>query len=238
MVGIGPGGPQDRTRRAETAIAQSQVLVGYHKYLRHVADLAEGKELISSGMREEVQRCRLAIQRAQAGQTVALISSGDAGIYGMAGLAIELAHAQGAQIDIEIVPGVTAASAAAAKLGAPLMLDFAVVSLSDLLVPWETIRARIEALAAADIVVAIYNPRSAKRVRQLDETVAIFLRYRPGKTPVGIARNVGSDQEQIALATLEELPHKNVDMRTVLIVGNSLSRVVDGRLVTTRGYEL
>ncbi len=238
MVGIGPGGPLDRTRRAELAIAQSQVVVGYKKYLQNVADLTEGKELISSGMKEEVSRCRAAIELAGAGKTVALISSGDAGVYGMAGLAIELAHAMNSKTPIEIVPGVTAASAAAGRLGAPLMLDFAVISLSDLLVPWDTIRARVQALAGADMVVAIYNPRSTLRVKQLEETVAIFQQHRPAATPVGIATAVGTSEERIVLSTLDELLKQDIDMRTVLIVGNSASKVLDGWLITSRGYPI
>ncbi len=213
MVGIGPGSVADRTHRAEAAIAQSQVVVGYGRYLRAVADLTAGKALISSGMKEEVARCRAAVQLARDGQVVALISSGDAGIYGMAGLAIELAAAEGTEVDIEIVPGVTAASAAAARLGAPLMLDFAVVSLSDLLIPWETIRRRVEAIAAADMVLAIYNPRSRQRVRQLEETVEILLRSRPPETPVGIARSVGDDDERITVSTLGKLLDQDIDMR-------------------------
>ena len=163
VVGIGPGGRPHRTFRAVEAIAESRVVVGYTPYLESIADLTEGKELIASGMTFEVQRCRQALARAAAGDVVALISSGDAGIYGMAGLALELAEAEGLHVPIEIVPGVTAASAAAAALGAPLMLDFAVISLSDLLIPWESIRRRLEAVAGADFVVALYNPRSKKR---------------------------------------------------------------------------
>ena len=158
MVGIGPGGPLDRTRRTEEAIGACRVIVGYTLYLKLIADLTEGKELLSSGMTKEKERCRQALQRASLGEQVALISSGDSGVYGMAGLAIELAAAEGISVPIEIIPGVTAAIAAAAKLGAPLMCDYATISMSDLLVPWEIIRSRIEALAAADMTVAIYNP--------------------------------------------------------------------------------
>ncbi len=183
VVGIGPGGRGHRTCRAVEAIAESRVVAGYHPYLELVADLTAGKELIASGMTHEVQRCRQALQRAAQGEVVSLLSSGDPGIYGMAGLALEIRHAEGFDVAVEIVPGVTAASAAAAALGAPLMLDFAAISLSDLLVPWETIRQRLAAVAAADLVVALYNPRSAKRVRQLEEAVAIFRGSRPGETP-------------------------------------------------------
>jgi precorrin-3B C17-methyltransferase len=238
VVGIGPGGALDRTRRAEQAIAASQVIVGYSRYLELIADISAGKQLVSSGMRQEIQRCRAALEHARAGSTVALVSSGDPGVYGMAGLAIELAAAGGSDVPVEIVPGVTAASAAAARLGAPLMLDFAVISLSDLLVPWETIRRRVEAVAAADMVLAIYNPRSTRRVRQLEEAVEILLRTRGPQTPVGIARAVGSDDERIEIATLGELLCKDIDMRTVLIVGNSMSSVLNGWLLTGRGYRI
>ncbi len=150
------------------------MIVGYSRYLELIADLTAGKEIISSGMTQEIERCRTALERAAGGETVALVSSGDAGIYGMAGLAIELARAEAMAVPIEVIPGVTAACAAAAALGAPLMLDFAAVSLSDLLVPWEVIRTRLQAVAAADLVTAVYNPRSSKRIRQLEETAEIF----------------------------------------------------------------
>lgn len=203
-----------------------------------MADLTAGKELIASGMRQEVERCRAAIQAAQAGKTVSLVSSGDAGIYGMAGLAMELAKAMGADVKIEVVPGVTAASAAAAVLGAPLMLDFAVISLSDLLVEWETIRARLEAMAAADLVLAIYNPRSTKRTEPFRQAMEILRRHRPGRTLVGLARAVGSCEQQVKLTTLARLDESQLDMRTVMIVGSSQTRRVGGRMVTTRGYRI
>ena len=236
MVGLGPGGPLDRTRRAELAIAASEVIVGYSRYVASIADLTAGKEVLSSGMRQEVDRCRLALRRAADGATVALVSSGDAGIYGMAGLTIELAEAEKLHVDIEIVPGVTAAAGAAGRMGAPLMLDFAVISLSDLLIPWPTIRARLEAVAAADLVVALYNPKSAKRVAQLDETLGIFRQHRPPKTPVGLGINLGSADERIVLTDLAGVPTDQIDMRTVVIIGNSTSRVLAGWFVTARGY--
>ena len=216
VVGIGPGGPLDRTRRAVEAIAASDCVVGYTRYVELVSDLTAGKELIATGMTREKERCRLALARAQAGKTVALISSGDPGVYGMAGLVLELAASEGITVPIEIVPGVTAASALAARLGAPLVCDFAVVSLSDLLVPWEQIRRRLEAVAAADLVVAIYNPRSQKRTRQLAEAAAIFRRHRPGTTPVGIGTALGSPEEQILLSDLDhflDAPHRDAERR-------------------------
>ncbi len=183
VVGIGPGGPLDRTQRAAEAITASDCVVGYTRYMKLVADLTAGKELIATGMTQEAERCRLALARAREGKTVALISSGDPGIYGMAGLVLELAASERIAVPIEIVPGITAASALAARLGAPLMCDFAVLSMSDLLVPWEQIRKRLEAVAAADLVAVIYNPRSQKRTRQLAEAATIFRRHRPGRPP-------------------------------------------------------
>lgn len=238
MVGIGPGGPLDRTRRAELAIAQSSVIVGYTRYLELIEDLTEGRELLGSGVTQEVDRCREALVRAQEGSVVALVSSGDPGIYGMAGLAIELASADGINVPIEIVPGVSAANAAAAQFGAPLTCDFAALSMSDLLVPWETVRQRLEAVAGADLVAAIYNPRSSKRVTQLDEAAAIFRKYRPGTTPVGIATTLGSNDERIDLSDLEHFLELEITMRSVVIVGNRSSRRIADWFVTPRGYVL
>ncbi|MFH0824932.1 MAG: precorrin-3B C(17)-methyltransferase [Pseudomonadota bacterium] len=236
MVGIGPGGPGDRTRRAEQAIEQSGVVVGYTRYLKLIEDLTHGKEIISSGMTQEVVRCKAALERAAGGAVVALVSSGDAGIYGMAGLAMELAQETGNHAPIEVVPGVTASSAAAAVLGAPLMLDYAVISLSDLLIPWVTVKARLEAVAAADLVVALYNPRSRKRTQQIEEAAKIFKRYRSGATPVGIATSVGKEDESAVVSDLDHFLDCEINMRSVVIVGNSTSRLVDGRIVTPRGY--
>ena len=214
------------------------MVAGYRLYLDLVRDLTQGKERIASGMRQEKERCEAALLRARDGAVVSLLSSGDAGIYGMAGLALELAQARGIAVPMEVVPGVSAAQAAAAKLGAPLSLDYACISLSDLLVPWETIRTRLTAVAAADLVVALYNPRSTRRVAQLQEAVEIFLRHRPGKTPVGIGRALGSPEERVWLSDLDHVLEQAVDMRTVVIVGNRTSRVVGSWFVTPRGYEL
>jgi len=238
VVGIGPGSILDRTHRAEQAIGEASVVAGYDLYLEHVKDLLEGKERIASGMMAEVERCRAALQAAQGGAQVALVSSGDAGIYGMAGLALEMAEAEGFTVPIEIVPGVSAAQSSAARMGAPLMLDWACISLSDLMVDWETIRRRIAAVAEADMVLALYNPRSKRRVKQLEETVEILLRHRPGSTPVGIATAVGAPEERIVLSTLERLLGEEVGMRSLVIIGNKGSRVSSGWFITPRGYEL
>ena len=238
MVGIGPGGASDRTRRAEEAIAESTVVVGYSRYLELMADLTEGKEVIATGMTKEVERCRVALERARGGEVVALLSSGDPGIYGMAGLVLELAEREGDPPVLEVVPGVSSVSAAAARLGAPLMLDFACISLSDLLVPWDVIRARLEATAAADLVVALFNPRSRKRMRQVEKAGAIFLKHRPGSTPVGIATDLGAAEEKVVLSDLDHFLEFEIGMRSVVIIGNRSSRVIQGRFVTPRGYRL
>jgi precorrin-3B C17-methyltransferase len=238
VVGIGPGGPPDRTRRAEEAIRASDCIAGYMHYIELVADLTAGKELISTGMTHEVERCRRAIERVKQGKTVALVSSGDPGVYGMAGLALELAAAEGLAAPIEIIPGVTAASALAARLGAPLMCDFAVLSLSDLLVPWHRIRERLEAVAAADLVCALYNPRSAKRRTQLDEAARIFRSRRPGTTPVGVGIALGSPEERILLSDLEHFLTLPIDMRSVVIIGNLSTKRIADWFVTPRGYGL
>lgn len=238
MVGIGPASPLDRTRRAERAIAESSVVVGYTRYIELISDLTSGKEVVASAMTQEIDRCRIALDRAAKGAKVALISSGDPGIYGMAGLAIEMAHTDGLTIPIEVVPGVSAAQATAARLGAPLMLDAAFISLSDLLVPWAVIRRRLEAVAAADLVVALYNPRSVKRVAQLEETAAIFRKFRPDSTPVGIGTALGTEDEWVKVSTLAEFLREDIGMRSTVIIGNASSRVVGTWLVTPRGYRV
>ena len=237
-MGIGPGGPRNRTCRAEEVISQSQVVVGYKPYLKLIEDLTEGKERIPSGMTQEVERCRTALLRAREGDIVALISSGDPGVYGMAGLAIEVASAEGMAVPIEIIPGICSANAAAGRLGAPLMLDYATISLSDLLIPWETVRNRLEAVAAADLVVAIYNPQSKRRVKQLREAAAIFRRYRPGTTPVGIATDLDTEDERIVLSDLDHFLEFEINMRSIVLIGNRSSKCLDGWFITPRGYKL
>ncbi|NQT21387.1 MAG: precorrin-3B C(17)-methyltransferase [Planctomycetes bacterium] len=238
MVGIGPGGRLDRTLRAVRAITDSSIVVGYGRYLGLIEDLTGGKKLIASGMKKEVERCRAALNAAQEGNIVSLVSSGDPGIYGMAGLAFELAAAESMRVVIEIVPGVTAAGAAAARLGAPLMVDFACISLSDLLVPWETIKERLEAVAAADLAVALYNPRSKKRVTQLEEAARIFRQHRNPDTPVGIATAVSTDDERVVLSDLEHFLQEEIGMRSIVLIGNRSSKRIGKWFVTPRGYNI
>ncbi len=228
----------DQTPRAVKAISESRVVVGYSRYLAYIEDLTAGKEVVSSGMTREEERCRAAVMRADAGAKVALVSSGDPGVYGMAGLALEITRLAAPGLPVEIIPGISAANAAAAAMGAPLMLDYAVISLSDLLVPWEMIRRRLEAVASADLVAALYNPRSKKRVHQLEEAVEIFLRYRPAETPSGVGTAVGTPEEHVELTVLGDLLSVDINMRSVVIIGNSHSKSVDGRFITPRGYRL
>ncbi|WP_305041332.1 cobyric acid synthase [Geoalkalibacter sp.] len=235
VIGLGPGGPEHLTPAARAALEEAQVVVGYQTYMDLVMPLLEGKKLLVSGMRQEVERARQALAEAVRGEVVALISSGDAGIYGMAGLVLETA--QGSDTEIQIIPGVSAVQAAAAALGAPLMHDFAVISLSDLLTPWELIRRRLDAAGRADFVVALYNPRSHGRATQLDDARRILLRHRHPETPVGLVRHAGRAQQQAWVAELGSFDDSAVDMSTLVIVGNS-STFVDGagRMITPRGY--
>lgn len=238
MVGIGPGSALDRTPRASNAIAGSEYVVGYRAYIEQIADLTGGKQVISTAMLQETERCRQALELAQAGHVVSLVSSGDPGVYGMAGLAYELTEALGLAVDIEVVPGISAANTAASRLGAPLMLDYAVVSLSDLLVPWTQIEQRLRAIAQADLVAALYNPRSHRRVQQLRDAAAIFLEHRLASTPVGIATALSAPDEQIVMTTLGAFLDEEINMRSIVLIGSSSTRIVAGRMITPRGYKL
>ena len=214
------------------------MIVGYSRYLTLISDLIEGKEVVGSGMRQETDRCRYALDRASEGAIVSLVSSGDSGIYGMAGLVLELIEKEQIDLAVEIIPGVTAATAAAARLGAPLMLDYATISLSDLLVPWDRIAERLTSVAAADLVVALYNPRSKGRIRQLEEAAMIFKKHRAGTTPVGIVSQAGLQEERIVLSDLAHFLAQEIDMRTIVIIGNSCSRLSGYWFITPRGYSI
>jgi len=244
VVGIGPGGLNHMTFEAHQAIEKADVVVGYQTYLEFIEPLLVGKEVVSSGMMREVERCSQALAIAASGKLVALVSSGDAGIYGMAGLALELADlsVDGAPspyqgVEIVVVPGVSAVQAAASVLGAPLMHDFAVISLSDLMTPLETIRKRLRAAADADFVVALYNPRSKGRVTQIEEAAAILIAARGPQVPVGIVRNACRSGEERIITTLGEMLSHPIDMFSIVIIGNAATRLCnDGRIVTPRGY--
>ena len=244
VVGIGPGGLNHMTFEAREAIEKADVVVGYKTYLDFIESLLAGKEVVSSGMMREVERCSQALDIAASGKKVALVSSGDAGIYGMAGLALELAEAPGAglpspypNVEIIVVPGVSAVQAAASVLGAPLMHDFAVISLSDLMTPLDTIRRRLRAAASADFVVALYNPRSKGRVTQIEEAVEIMIAARGPRVPVGIVRNACRDGEESTVTTLGEMLSHPIDMFSIVIIGNAATRLsADGKIITPRGY--
>lgn len=236
-VGLGPGGAADMTLRARMALEDAQVIVGYATYIDLVRQEFPDKEFHSTGMRGEVERCRWALERAAAGDEVAMVCSGDPGVYGMAGLLMELAPAYPG-VEVVVVPGVTAACGAAAVLGAPLMHDWCSISLSDLMTPWEVIERRLSAAAEADFCIALYNPSSKGRKDYLRRACDVLLSYRGPATACGFVRNVGRLGEEGATLTLGELRDTQVDMLTCVIIGNSQTRVVDGHLVTPRGYRL
>lgn len=228
------------TLQALRALEDSTVIVGYKTYLALIDDLVSGKKVYTSGMGKEVERCLLAIEQALVGHDVALVSSGDSGVYGMAGLIYELLweRFENARLKITVIPGVTAANASAALLGAPLMNDWVVISLSDVITPWETIERRLIAAGDGDFVIALYNPRSKARATHLDRAVEILLEHRGAETPVGIVRNAYRVEQNVLLSTLGELASEEIDMFTTVIIGNSSTRNLVGRLVTVRGYHL
>lgn len=261
IVSLGPGHLKHMTLRGHEALEASEVIVGYGTYLDLIQPLLAGKEVFSTGMKREIERCEKAIETAMQGRTVAVVSSGDAGIYGMAGLILELcakreimprlvtraaghtSHCtqdefKGAQtLLIEVIPGVPALAAGAALLGAPLMHDFAVISMSDLLTPWETIEARVQAAAQGDFVVVIYNPKSRGRDWQLGRAQEILLRHRSPNTPVGIVQKAMREKEDVTLTTLQHMTKCHIDMQTIIFVGNSSSFTFWNLLITPRGYK-
>ena len=236
VVGLGPGAGRDLTGRAREALEQANLIIGYTAYIALIREAFPEKEMRSTGMRREVDRCREAVEAAVSGKDVAMVCSGDSGIYGMAGLVYEVAQ-EYPPIDIEVVPGITAACGGAAVLGAPLTHDFAVVSLSDLLTPWEKIEKRLTAAAQADFVLCLYNPASRSRPDYLRRACDILLSA--GKDPAtvcGTVRNIGRAGEEAALLTLGELRDTQVDMFTTVFVGSSQTKVIGGKMVTPRGY--
>lgn len=234
VIGIGPGGREHMTLKAIETIKSCQAIVGYTPYIEYIKDLLEDKEIYSNGMRKEIQRCEKAIETVKEGKDTAIISTGDAGLYGMAGPILELAQG----IDVEVIPGVTAAFSAAAELGAAIMHDYASISLSDLLTPWDVIIKRVEMASQGDFVIAIYNPRSKGRKTHLEEVVNIIRKHRKDTTPVGIVKNSGRANREIVVTTLADMDFEIVDMLSIVIVGNSNTYVKEGKIVTPRGYEI
>lgn len=236
VVGIGPGEYEQMTIKAVKALQSSDVIVGYTVYVDLVKTHFSEKEFLTTPMKKEVDRCILAFEEANKGKIVSMICSGDAGVYGMSGLMLELGE-QYPETSIEIISGVTAALTGGAILGAPLMHDFAVISLSDLMTPWEKIESRLECAAKADFVICLYNPSSKKRFDYLQKACDIVLKYKNPETACGIAGNIGRDGELSRVMTLEELKVTRVDMFTTVFIGNSQTKIINGRMITPRGYE-
>lgn len=233
VVGIGPGKKADMTFRAYEAMEKSDIIVGYKTYMDLIKEYYPGKEMKNSPMTKEVDRCIEVLKLAKEGKNVALISSGDAGVYGMAGIMLEIADGE---VEVEIIPGVTATNAAAAIVGAPVMHDYVTISLSNLLTDWELIKKRLELAAQGDFVVSIYNPKSRGRVTQIEEAREIMLKYKPKTTPVAIVRNAGREDEEHVVTTLDEMLNHEINMLTIVIIGNANTFIKDGKMITPRGY--
>ena len=236
VVGIGPGNMEDISIRAYNTLKNVDIIAGYITYVDLVKDEFSEKEFYVSGMKKEIDRCKKVLELAKEGKKVALISSGDAGIYGMAGIMIEVALGSG--IEVEIIPGITSSVAGASLVGAPLMHDQAIISLSDLLTDWEVITKRIDRASDGDFVISLYNPKSKGRTEQIVEAREIMLKYKAATTPVALLRHVGREDENYTLTTLEDMLNHEIDMFTVVIVGNSKTYVKDGKMITPRGYHL
>lgn len=241
VVGLGPGAGEQMTVRAEKILEACPVILGYTVYIDLVREQYPEKKFLSTPMKQEVKRCQMAFEEAVKGQDVAMVCSGDAGVYGMAGLIYEVGR-EYPEIKIEIIPGITAATGGAAVLGAPLMHDFAVISLSDLLTPWETIENRLDAAAKTDFSICLYNPSSRKRADYLKRACEIFLRYKSVDTVCGIVKNIGRDGETKKVMTLAELKDYEADMFTTVFIGNSRTKksALGGQdwMVTPRGYRI
>lgn len=236
VVGLGPGDPQFLTAQAKTALENADVLCGYTVYIDLIRSFYPEKEVHATGMTKEIDRCRWALKTAQSGKTVALVCSGDAGVYGMASPILELAPNY-PNVEIEVIPGLTAALSGGAVLGAPLAHDFCVISLSDRLTPWEMIEKRLACAAMGDFCVAIYNPSSKGRPDYLQRAVRILLQNgKSEETVCGIVRNIGRERQQSEIITLRELENKQVDMFTTVYIGNKATKNIESKMVTPRGY--
>ena len=233
VVGIGPGKKADMTFRAYEAMEKSDIIIGYKTYMDLIKEYYPGKKMKNSQMTKEVDRCIDVLKLAKEGKNVALISSGDAGVYGMAGIMLEIADGE---VEVEIIPGVTATNAAAAIVGAPVMHDYVTIRLSNLLTDWELIKKRLELAAQGDFVVSIYNPKSRGRVTQIEEAREIMLKYKPKTTPVAIVRNAGREDEEHVVTTLDEMLNHEINMLTIVIIGNANTFIKDGKMITPRGY--
>lgn len=238
VIGIGPGNISEMTPRARRAIEESDLIIGYSTYIELIRGYFPGKQFESSGMTREVERCSLVLQKALDQKTVSLVSSGDSGIYGMAGIMLEVVANSGTDVPVEIIPGVTSATSAAAVLGAPLMHDFAVISLSDLLTPLELIYKRVSFAAEGDFVICLYNPKSKNRSDYIDTAKDLILKHRGLDTPVGIVKNSGRQDETAVVTTLRNMLDFEIDMFSIVIIGNSKTYIKDGKMITPRGYNI
>lgn len=237
VVGIGPGSIEHMTPYAQKAIEKSDVVVGYTVYVDLVKELTEDKEVLSTPMKKEVDRCQMALDAALENKTVAFVCSGDAGVYGMAGIMIQVAKDH-PEVDIEVVPGITAACSGAALLGAPLIHDFSIISLSDLLTPWDLILKRVKLAAESDMSIVLYNPKSKKRRDYIDKAVDVILEYRLPDTPAGYVKMIGREGETIKICKLTDLKNNDdIDMFTTVFIGNSTTEIINGKIVTPRGYK-
>jgi precorrin-3B C17-methyltransferase len=237
IVGTGPGGLDHLTPAAEKALRTADVVIGYRTYLELIGGLLHGKEVITSSMMQEVERCVKAFELAESGRCVVMVSGGDPGIYAMAGLIYEIAVEKDSKIPIEVIPGLAAVNSCAARLGAPLMHDFATISLSDLLTPWEVIEKRLHAAASADFVIALYNPKSKKRTEHIKMAREIIMQYRGGNTPVGIVSGAMRSDEVITITDLSTMLEADINMQSTVIVGNSTTFTWHGQMITPRGYK-
>lgn len=240
VIGIGPGFEENMTGQAIKAIQRSDSIVGYKTYIDLIRPLLEGKEVVENGMTREVERCRKAIELAKENKVVSVVSSGDPGVYGMAGLILEILTKEHtlSEFDVTVVPGVTSANAGAAILGAPLMHDYVTISLSDLMTDWALIEKRIHCAGQGDFGVVFYNPKSKSRPDYLNKAREILLQYKSPETVVGIVKNAFREGQFHQIATLEALDRLEVDMFTTVFVGNSATYEKDGYMITPRGYEL
>lgn len=234
VVGIGPGGKEHMTLKALETIKKCEVVVGYTFYIDLIRDIVEGKKIIKTGMKGEIERCKTAIEEAKKGHDTCIVSTGDSGLYGMAGPILEMAEG----IEVEIIPGVTSSFCAAAEVGAPLMHDFCTISLSDLLTPWEIIEKRLQMAASADFVIALYNPKSKGRPENINKAVSIISNYMSPTTPVALVKNAGRGGNGRLIVTLDTIDYEFIDMMTVVIIGNSNTYTKGGKMITPRGYAL
>lgn len=234
VVGIGPGGMEHMTLKALETIKACEVIVGYTFYIELIKDLIQGKRVIKTGMKGEIERCKMAVEEASKGFDTCIISTGDAGLYGMAGPILELAG----DIEVEIIPGVTSSFCAAAEVGAPIMHDFCTISLSDLMTPWEVIERRLHMAAQGDFVIALYNPKSKGRAEHIYKAIEILSQYMLPTTPVALVKNAGRKGNSKRILTLGTIDYEFIDMMTVVLIGNSNSYIQNGKIITPRGYAL